>query len=80
MKIKTEHNIRDRVWAIDYAYGKWFVDDVFTIVEIHVDEIDEKIECYYVEYCEYRHNVKNCFTTREQAQAECDKRNKGEQQ
>jgi len=75
MKIETRFNVRDRVWAIDWQYGKWFVDDMFTIVEIHFYEVDGKIECYYVEYCESRHNETNCFATEEEAQKECDRRN-----
>lgn len=75
MEIKTKFDIGDRVWAIDWAFGKWFVDDIFTIIQIVVDKTDDKIQCYYVEYCESWHSVENCFATREEAQEKCDELN-----
>ena len=91
MEIKTRFNINDTIWAIGQRFNEekddfeWVVNSTPRIVKridfcadekeiditYHTVYLDGSRDiCYYIE--------KNCFSTQAEAQAECDKRNKGE--
>ena len=75
MEIRTKFKPKDKIWTIDYVIedGKkvWFVEPEQTQIAYIV--INDGIT-YYTMDCEY-HNERNCFTTKEEAQKECDLRN-----
>ena len=81
MEIKTKFNINDEVWFIDMEHDKWFIftDHTHKIKAIEISVVEGNY--YEVEYIGFYYmREEDCFATKEQAQAECDKRNKGEQQ
>ena len=84
MEIRTKFSYNDLIWLIDYdsENGIWFVSGSFYIWKILIQVVSENID---IQYGLLRDNnyywymkEQNCFATKEQAQAECDKRNKGE--
>lgn len=81
MEIETKHNINDMVWKIEREVNKFFVD-CFVIggitVGINIEDFKISKRVYYtrIDDC---HLVpeEHCFATKEEAQAEADRRNNG---
>lgn len=80
MEIKTKFNVRDKICVIDY-FEKWsikWVNVTITGIQILIKEKYRYVK-YEIDSLIYGgYNEEYCFATKEQAQAECDKRNKGE--
>lgn len=78
MQIKTKFNVGDKVWVI----GKKENNDEFYIVKgnIKIHHYDTKIKGGVIleDDLFFGYFENDCFATKEEAQAECDKRNKGE--
>ena len=91
MEIKTKFNINDKVFAITTVFNEkkddfeWAVEHTQRIIKrvgVCFDDY-EVVITYHTQYsdgswCISYYNEKNIFATKEQAQAECDRRNKGE--
>ena len=85
MEIRTKFKPKDKIWLIDYdsENGSWFVRGSYKIWKIFVQVFNDTQDIQYGllrddNYYWYMQE-KNCFATKEEAQAECDKRNKGEE-
>ena len=82
MEIKTKFNVGDKLWRIlddNTGVASFVVKGISTCYKKSI--FSEKIElAIYYQYSGFFDDVKeeNVFETLEQAQAECDKRNKGE--
>ena len=89
MEIKTKFNIGDKIWVIALSFNEqkddfeWKVEPTERIIKrigVCFDD-DETVEItYHTQYsdgswCISYYNEKSVFATREQAQAECDRRN-----
>lgn len=79
MEIRTKFNIGDVVYIVAIPLGATFycAYDKDTIIAINT----YNGICNVIEYCFKNYSPKkeqDCFATKEEAQAECDKRNKGE--
>lgn len=75
MEIITKFNIGDKIWTIlnDFE-DKWDVDIMFIVTQIIIDK-DLGIMYARHDDCNLWHKEENCFTTKEEAQKECDRRN-----
>lgn len=91
MEIKTRFSINDKVWTVGQRFNeekddfefvpnptprivkhiKFWHDEKCTDITYLTEYLDGSRDISY--YCE-----QNCFATEEEAQKECDKRNKGE--
>ena len=92
MKIETKLNIGNKFWAISQRFNEekddfeWVVNStprIINRIDICCDEGETEIT-YRAEYLDGSRDIcyydeSSCFATKEQAQAECDKRNKGEE-
>ena len=81
MEIKTKFKPKNKIWLIDYdsENGIWFVSGSFYIWKILVQVVSGNIDIQYGllrddNYYWYMQE-KNLFSTKEEAQKECDKRN-----
>lgn len=93
MEIKTKFNVGDNVWVIEFVAGTkyikgnatttkvWFIsyEDVeitgFNIIQIENEKIGIVVN---LKGTNLGYLESECFATQAEAQAECDKRNKGE--
>ena len=82
MEIKTKFKPKNKICLIDYdsENGIWFVSGSFYIWKILVQVVSGNID---IQYGLLRDDIyywymqeKNCFATKGEAQAECDRRNK----
>lgn len=77
MEIKTKFNVGDKICVIDY-FDEWevkWVNVKITGIEILIKGKNKTI-IYNIDSLIYGgYNEQYCFTTKEQAQAECDRRN-----
>ena len=81
MEIRTKFKPKDKIWVVIWSVG-YHIEErtVYEIIIMGKDNIyytDEKFfsaNGYELE----RYDENSCFATKEKAQAECDKRNKGE--
>lgn len=80
MEIRTKFNVRDKICVIDY-FDKWevkWVNVKITGIEILIKGKNKTV-IYNIDSLIYGgYNEQYCFATKKEAQAECDKRNKGE--
>ena len=83
MEIRTKFNVNQFVWVIDENNDKWKVIDKFKVIGVRIEK-DRIVDFtdYELDYGDGKHclylSENICFRTKEEAQAECDKRNKGE--
>ena len=92
MKIETKFNVKDKFWAISQRFNEekddfeWVINRtprIINRIDIYCDK-DETEITYLAEYLDGSRDIcyydeSSCFATKEQAQTECDKRNKGEE-
>lgn len=92
MEVKTKFNIEDKIWVITLSFSEekddfeWKVEPTERIIKrigVCFDDVKSVEITYHTNYldgstCISYYDEKNCFATKEEAQAECDKRNKGE--
>ena len=74
-EIRTKFNVGDKVWEIAIWKGKWCVIGQYIIEGIYYDS-SKGIK--YGLHLSTSINKEDCFATQAEAQAECNKRNKGE--
>ena len=84
MDIKTKFKLKDKIWAIRkqnklwVLYKRQFIIVGFAITPNYWSSTKkEKKEVIFKNFRKSK-DIKDCFATKEEAQAECDKRNKGE--
>ena len=90
MEIKTSFNINDTIWAIEQRFNE--EKDDFEFVPNQTPRIVKRIDfcadekeidiTYHTVYLDGSRDIcyydeSSCFATKEQAQAECDRRNNG---
>lgn len=81
MEIRTKYNIGDVIWVIDNTITDKYFVDCFIIGDI-ICNIENDINnlIIYIAYSRknsFHHIVeKDCFSTREEAEKECNRRNK----
>lgn len=73
MKIETKFKVGDKIYCINYFKG--VVER--TIIRIIITSITSKVyyDVCFIENCEELYEEKDCFTTKEEAIKECDRRN-----
>ena len=92
MKIETKFNVGDKVYCINKIDGTKYQNGQATKTSVWFIEVEEgnvmwftignmtgKISITYAIEKTEGYNEEDCFSTKEEAQAECDKRNKGEE-
>ena len=82
MEIKTKFNVGDKIFYIYEMFkGVWRVSSIVEVSYIKIFEKDKLV--YAVFENDFLPIIfveeENCFATKEEAQAECDKRNKGDE-
>ena len=79
METRTKFKPKDKIWAIETINGRYFIAGNFIVTDIKqdknlgviykVDRLQRKWSFQFLE--------QDCFISKEKAQKECDKRNKG---
>lgn len=76
MNIVTEFNIGDEVYTIDYVGFGWVVEkEKYVVQGIKAILEYNELKVEYISYTHRRYFI--AFATKEEAQAECDRRNNG---
>ena len=84
IKIETKFKDGDEVYIIDHGYingeheARWHVCGPYKILKTKIYVINDGVEIIYRFSEEYSDSEEFCFSTKEEAQKECDRRNNGE--